>query len=83
MNFYQLWNGELWGNRLLGILALLGVIIFIGLLGRWSWHLMTSIVVLFIITFGTGFIGILWWMPMFLASIVYFVYSIYKFIWRD
>ena len=57
--FYEFWIGTLWGSPLLAFFGTAAILILIGLLGRWSQQLLLSMMLLYALTFGIFFKGII------------------------
>lgn len=82
-SFFNFWVNNLWGS---GVLALFGtglLFALIGIAGRMSYMLLFSLLVLYFVTFGVGFFGIVIYLPLIILSFIYFLINLNKFLSRE
>ena len=82
MVFFEYWVNELWGSALMTLFGTGFIFAVIGIMGKMSYFLLVSMLMLYFLVFGTGFYGIAFWLPIFLFSMIYFFLQLYKFIQR-
>ena len=80
MDFFTFWISEVWGNSTLALLGTALIYSVIGILGKMSYPLIFTLLALYFVIFGIGFYGIIFWLPIFLFSMIYFFTQMYKFI---
>ena len=80
IEFFDFWVNQLWGSALLSVIMMAVIFSIIGMLGRMSGLLLFTILGLFFVTFATGFLGMMFFLPIFLFSIGYFFLQIHKFL---
>ncbi len=83
IEFFSFWVEDIWGSTLLAYFATAFLFSIIGVLGKMSYFLLFSMIGLYIVVFGIGFYGIIFWLPIFLFSMIYFFMQLYNFIQRD
>ena len=79
-DFFSFWVGSLWGSPMLTLFGTGALFALIGILGKMSYQLLVCLLLLFFMTFGTGFYGPLFYIPCFLFSMVYFGIKLYDFV---
>jgi len=52
----------------------------IGVLGRMSYFLLFVLLAFFFLVFGLGFLGMIFFLPIFLFSVIYFFLQIWRFL---
>ncbi len=80
IDFFSFWVEQIWGSALLSTIMLALIFAVIGVLGRMSYLLLFTLLVFFFMVFGLGFIGMAFYLPIFLFSAVYFFMQMYKFV---
>ncbi len=80
IDFFSFWVEQLFGSALLSVIMMALFFAIIGVLGRMSYLLLFTLLALFFVAFGTGFLGMIFFLPIFLFSIGYFFLQIYEFI---
>ncbi len=80
IDFFSFWIEQIWGSALLATVMMALIFAIIGVLGRMSYLLLSTLLILFFMVFGLGFLGMAFYLPIFLFSAVYFFMQIYKFI---
>ncbi len=80
IDFFSFWVEQLWGSALLSVIMMALIFAVIGVLGRMSYLLLFTLLALFFMVFGLGFIGMAFYLPIFMFSAVYFFMQIYKFV---
>ena len=83
IDFFAFWVGEFWGSMWLALIGTGLMFAVIGVLGRMSYLLLTTLLVLYFIVFGVGFFGIIVYLPLILLSGIYFVFQLYKLFMRE
>ena len=82
VEFFNFWVQDLWGSALMTFFGTGLIFAIIGVMGKMSYFLLTTMLILYFTVFGIAFYGMLFWLPLFLFSFVYFVFQIYKFTQR-
>ncbi len=80
IDWFSFWVEQLWGSALLSVIMMALIFAIMGVLGRMSYLLLFTLLALFFVAFGTGFLGMIFFLPIFLFSIGYFFMQIYKFL---
>lgn len=80
LDFFSFWVEAVWGSALLSVIGTAFIFAVIGVLGRMSYFLLFTLLALFFVVFGVGFLGMIFFLPIFLFSIIYFFTQIYKFL---
>jgi len=80
MDFFTFWVSEVWGNSTLSLFGTALIYTIIGVLGKMSYVLLFTLLALYFVIFGIGFYGVIFWLPVFLFSMVYFFTQMYEFI---
>lgn len=83
MVFFEFWVNELWGSALLTFFGTAFIFTIIGVMGKMSIPLLTTMLLIYFLVFGTGFWGMAYWLPIFIFSLCYFVFQLYKFIQKS
>lgn len=81
--FFSYWVEELWGSALLTLFGTGFIYAVIGIMGKMSYFLLFTMLALYFVVFGIGFYGMIFWLPIFLFSMVYFFLQIYKFLQKS
>jgi uncharacterized membrane protein YqaE (UPF0057 family) len=81
--FFTYWVEDLWGSALLTLFGTGLIFAVICVMGRMSIVLMTTMLMLYFLTFGVGFYGMAFWLPIFLFSMAYFFLQTYKFVQKS
>jgi len=79
LDWWSFWVESIWGS---GILALFGtgfMYVVIGWMGRMSFILLSTMMLLYFVIFTVGYGGMIFWLPMFLFALIYFFMQLYKF----
>lgn len=79
IDFFGFWVEQVFGSALLSVVALAFIFAVIGVMGKMSQPLLFSLLALFFMVFGVGFLGVLFYLPIVLFSMVYFSLQIYEF----
>jgi len=79
--FYTFWM-SVWGVEWLAFMGTAGIFALIGVVGRMSWFLFSVLMILYFVTFGTGFFGIVWYLPFVIFALYYFFTGLNKLISR-
>lgn len=80
VDFFSFWVEGIWGSGLLSLFGTGFIFAVIGILGRMSYFLLFSMLALYFLVFGIGFYGMVFWLPIFLFSLIYFFLQIYQFL---
>jgi len=80
IDFFSFWVGDVWGSPLLSLFGTAFIFAIIGVLGKMSYFLLFSLLALYFVVFGIGFYGMVFWLPIFLFSMIYFFLQIYRFL---
>ena len=80
VDFFSFWVESLWGSALLTLFGTGFIYAVIGIMGKMSYFLLASMLMLYFLVFGLGFYGMIFWFPVFLFSMIYFFLQIYKFL---
>lgn len=80
IDFFSFWVEGICGSALLSVILMAFIFAIIGVLGRMSYFLLFTLLALFFMVFGLGFLGIAFYLPIFIFSMVYFFIQIYKFL---
>jgi hypothetical protein len=83
IDFFTFWVSNVWGSMVLSILGTAIIFAFIGILGRMSYMLLTVLLILFAVTFSVAFGGLVVYLLLFLLSVLYLVFQIYKLVMRE
>ena len=81
--FFSFWVEDLWGSALLALFGTGLVYAIIGIMGKMSFFLLFSMLALYFLVFGLGFYGMIFWFPVFLFSMIYFFFQLYKFVQKS
>ncbi len=74
---------QLFGNEWLALFGVGLLFALTGIVGRMSYMLLFSLLVLYFTSFGVGFFGIAVYLPLFLIAVVYFFINLNKFLTRE
>lgn len=80
LNFFSFWVESIWGSSMISLFGTAVLFALIGILGKWSYILLFTMMMFYFLVFGVGFYGIIIWLPAFLFAVVYFFIQIYRFI---
>jgi len=80
IDFFTFWVGDIWGSALLSLFGTALIFSIIGVLGKMSYFLLFSLLSLYFVVFGIGFYGMLFWLPIFIFSMIYFFIQVYRFL---
>ncbi len=80
IDFFSFYVEGIWGSAILSVIGSAFLFSIVGVLGRMSYFLLFTLLALFFLVFGVGFIGMLFFLPIFLFSIIYFFTQIYEFL---
>ena len=83
IDFFSWWVSSIWGSALLSLVGTGFIFAVIGVLGKMSYFLLFTMLGLYFLTFGVGFYGILFWLPIFLFAMIYFFLQLYKFLQKS
>ena len=80
IDFFSFWVEGIWGSALLSVIGTAFIFTVIGVLGRMSYFLLFTLLALFFVVFGVGFLGMVFFLPIFLFAVVYFFTQLYEFL---
>ena len=80
IDFFSFWVEGIWGSSLLAFIGTALIYAIIGVMGRMSYYLLFTMLGLYFLIFGLGFYGMIFWLPIFIFSMVYFFTQMYEFI---
>jgi len=80
VDFFSFWVENIWGSGLLALIGTAFIYSIVGILGKMSYFLLFSLLGLYFVIFGLGFYGMIFFLPIFLFSMVYFFLQLYKFL---
>ena len=80
MEFFTFWTSAIWGSGILAFFGTAFIFAVLGVIGRMSHFLLFTLLALYFVVFGVGFLGMIFWLPIFLFSMIYFFLQIYKFV---
>ena len=83
IDFFAFWVLEICGSALMALFVTALIFAIIGVVGRMSYMLLTTLMILYFITFGVAFYGIIVYLPLMLLSATYFGFQLYKYFTRD
>ena len=83
IDFFTFWVSEVCGSALISLFVTAAILAFIGVVGRMSYMLLTTLLILYFITFGVGFYGIIIYLPLMIISALYFGFQLFKFMIRE
>lgn len=78
IDFFSFWVGSVFGSSLLALIGTAFIYAVIGVMGRMSYYLLFTLLGLYFLIFGTGFYGMIFWLPIMIFSMIYFFLQIYK-----
>ncbi len=80
IDFFSFWVEQVWGSALLSVIGTAFIFAVVGVLGRMSYFLLFTLLALFFVVFGLGFLGLIFYLPIILFSMVYFFTQLYEFL---
>jgi len=80
IDFFQFWVGDIWGSNMIALIGTAFMYAILGVMGRMSFTLISVMLGLYFVIFGTGFFGIIFWFPIFIFAVIYFFLQFYKFV---
>ena len=83
LDFFTFWVIEVCGGALMSLFVTAIILTLIGIIGKMSYMLLTTLLMLFFITFGVIFFGLIVYLPLILLSATYFGFQLYKYFTRD
>ena len=83
IDFFTFWVIDVCGGMLISLFVTAVILAIIGVLGRMSYMLLTTLLILYFVTFGVGFYGIIVYLPLMLLSATYFGFQLYKYFTRE
>jgi len=80
IDFFSFWVEQVWGSALLSVIGTAFIFAVVGVMGKMSYFLLFSLLSLYFIVFGLGFLGMAFYLPIFLFSMVYFFLQVWRFL---
>jgi len=80
IDFFSFWVESICGSALLSVILMAFMFSIIGVLGRMSYFLLFVLLAFFFLVFGLGFLGMIFFLPIFLFSVIYFFLQIWRFL---